>query len=168
MRSSPGYHPGEREAHRFMVMQTGYFDDSGSHAASQYYVLAGFVAPVSDWKLVSDEWAHTINEEGLSYFKMSHAMAMDGQFKRGWTIPLRDQLILKLVKPMQRRMRAAMAALPFEHPKLSVAVNTDVSSFAAQMEELSRRAGKSNVIDAQANRTTLLIQTDPTSDGRRR
>jgi hypothetical protein len=85
-----------------MVMQTGYFDDSGSHAASEYYVLAGFVAPVSDWKLVSDEWARTINEEGLSYFKMCHAMAMDGQFKRGWTIPLRDQLILKLVNIIEK------------------------------------------------------------------
>lgn len=85
-----------------MVMQAGYFDDSGSHASSQYYVLAGFVAPVSDWKLVADEWAHTISKEGLSYFKMSHAMAMDGQFKSGWTVPLRDQLILKLVDIIEK------------------------------------------------------------------
>jgi hypothetical protein len=92
----------ERRGHRFMVIQTGYFDDSGSHAASQYYVLAGFVAPVSDWNLVADEWAGTINEEGLAYFKMSHAMAMDGQFRRGWTIPLRDQLILKLVNIIEK------------------------------------------------------------------
>ena len=35
---------------------------------------------------------------------------------------------------MQRRMRAAEAAVPFVHPKLSVAAN--VYSFAAQMEEL--------------------------------
>ncbi|WFU43476.1 hypothetical protein QA640_14100 [Bradyrhizobium sp. CB82] len=87
----------EQEAHRLMVLQTGYFDDSGSHAASEYYVLAGFVAPVSDWKFVADEWARILNEEGLAYFKMREAMAMEGEFKRGWTVPLRDQLILKLV-----------------------------------------------------------------------
>ena len=37
---------------------------------------------------------------------------------------------------MQRRMRAAEAAVPFVHPKFSVAAN--VYSFAAQMEELTR------------------------------
>jgi hypothetical protein len=46
-------------------------------------------------------------------------------------------------------MRAVEAALPFVHPKLSVRAN--VHSFAAQMEEASRRIGKSNVIDAKAN-----------------
>lgn len=78
-------------------MQTGYFDDSGSHAASEWYVLAGFIAPISDWKSVSEKWARTLDEEGLPYFKMREAMAMDGQFKSGWTIPLRNQLIMKLV-----------------------------------------------------------------------
>jgi hypothetical protein len=45
------------------------------------------------------------------------------------------------------RMRAAITALPFEHPKLAVIAN--VNSFAARMEEIGRRAGRSNVIDAR-------------------
>jgi Protein of unknown function (DUF3800) len=80
-----------------MVMQTGYFDDSGSHAASEYYVLAGFVAPVSDWKTISEKWAKALSDEGLQYFKMREAMALDGEFKSGWTAPLCNQLILKLI-----------------------------------------------------------------------
>jgi hypothetical protein len=80
-----------------MVMQDGYFDDSGSDSASEYYVLAGFIAPASDWKIVSDKWANLLSEEGLRYFKMREAMGWKGQFERGWTPPLRDQLILKLV-----------------------------------------------------------------------
>lgn len=80
-----------------MVMQTGYFDDSGSHAQSGWYVLAGFAAPVDDWQFVANEWAKVLNDEGLVYFKMREAMAMDGQFKTGWTVPLRNQLIMKLV-----------------------------------------------------------------------
>jgi hypothetical protein len=49
-------------------------------------------------------------------------------------------------QPMQRRMRAAIEALPFERPKLAVVAN--LNSFGSYMEELSRRSGKSNVIDA--------------------
>jgi len=53
------------------------------------------------------------------------------------------------------RMRAAIAALPFERPKL--AVITNINSFASHMEELARRNGKSNVIDA----TPMAIPKTP-------
>jgi hypothetical protein len=62
-------------------------------------------------------------------------------------------------QPMPRRMRAAEAALPFVHPKLSVVANVD-RNFGAQMEELSRQRGKSNVIDAKANYRTLPEPTN--------
>jgi hypothetical protein len=81
----------------------------------------------------------------------------------------------KIVAESQR-MRAAIAALPFERPKLAVTAN--VHSFAAQMEEIGRRSGKSNVIDAQARYNTseplkieaksAPIQTDPGAGGFRR
>ena len=80
-----------------MVLQTGYFDDSGSDIGSRYYVLAGFVATVEEWKAVATEWARILEREGLRYFKMSEAMALDGQFRRGWTAPLRDKLIMELI-----------------------------------------------------------------------
>jgi hypothetical protein len=90
--------PAERERRPLMVSQTGYFDDSGSHFGSQWYVLAGFIASVEQWKTVSTKWAQVLDKEpSLSYFKMSEAMAMDGQFRRGWTVPLRDQRIMELV-----------------------------------------------------------------------
>jgi hypothetical protein len=90
--------PAEREGRILMVLQTGYFDDSGSDIGSKYYVLAGFLASVEDWEAVSTKWAATLNKEpSLEYFKMSHAMAMDGQFRRGWTVPLRNQRIMELI-----------------------------------------------------------------------
>jgi hypothetical protein len=82
-----------------MVLQTGYFDDSGSDSGSRWYVLAGFIASVENWKTVATKWHDTLKKEpGLPYFKMAEAMAMDGCFRRGWTVPLRDQRILELVQ----------------------------------------------------------------------
>jgi hypothetical protein len=81
-----------------MVIQTGYFDDSGSDAGSEWYVLAGFIAPDHAWTTVAESWSKTIAKEpGIRYFKMSEAMAMEGQFRTGWTTPLRNQLIMELV-----------------------------------------------------------------------
>ena len=68
-------------------------------------------------------------------------------------------------QPMQRRMRAAEAALPFVHPKLAVTVDAS-RDFASRMEEIARQRGMSNVIDSKANHT-LPIQTDPACDDRR-
>ena len=51
--------------------------------------------------------------------------------------------------PLSVRMKAAIAALPFEHPKLSVVTSLH-GGFAAQLEAAMRRAGKSVVIDAKA------------------
>lgn len=78
-------------------------------------------------------------------------------------------------QPVSLRMKAATAALPFEHPKLSVNANVD-NHFAAQMEEFARKIGKSNVIGAGKKYDTSAplkiepppIQTDPAAGGFRR
>ena len=52
-------------------------------------------------------------------------------------------------QPIARRMRAALAALPFEHPKLSATYAvTGERDFAEQMRAIARRSGRSMVIDA--------------------
>jgi hypothetical protein len=44
--------------------------------------------------------------------------------------------------PLGTRMRAATAALPFEHPKLSVTAVVDDESFASALERAVRRSDK--------------------------
>jgi hypothetical protein len=52
-------------------------------------------------------------------------------------------------KPLSVRMRAAIAALPYEYPKLQVVANINTANFAAELEEAIARSGKAKVIDAR-------------------
>jgi hypothetical protein len=49
-------------------------------------------------------------------------------------------------QPMATRIRCAVAALPFERPKLAVVATLD--SFGSMMEEMMERRGMRTVIDA--------------------
>src|SRR5258706_15729971 len=51
-------------------------------------------------------------------------------------------------QPMPRRMRAAIAAAPFEHPKLTVQANFNVG-FASRLEATMKARGFDPVIDAR-------------------
>jgi hypothetical protein len=53
--------------------------------------------------------------------------------------------------PLSVRMRAAMAAIPFEHPKLVAVANVDGNSFAAILERryLHMRKMQSELIEAK-------------------
>jgi hypothetical protein len=53
-------------------------------------------------------------------------------------------------QPDQKRLRAAIAALPFESPKLAVTVGVNGSQhFAAQLEAAIARVSKATIIDAR-------------------
>ena len=45
-------------------------------------------------------------------------------------------------QPMARRVRAAIEALPFEHPKLAVTALMNGDAFAAALERAIKRSGK--------------------------
>src|SRR5262249_175792 len=61
--------------------------------------------------------------------------------------------------PLSTRMRAAMAAIQFEHPKLGVTGNVEGGDFADQLEKAIERSRKVAVIEAKP-----LIEANVSSD----
>jgi hypothetical protein len=53
------------------------------------------------------------------------------------------------------RMRAAMAALPFEYPKLAVTVQTTPQDFAARLDAAIARSERARIIEATPERRSL-------------
>jgi hypothetical protein len=93
------------------MMLQGYFDDSGSHAGSNWYVLGGFLSTAANWKQFSDAWQEALRKEpAIDYFKMNKARTLDGQFK-GWPAALRDQRVFELAEVAEKYSVARIAAV---------------------------------------------------------
>jgi hypothetical protein len=59
-------------------------DDSGSDMQGPVYVLAGYLATADQWAKFSDEWDRALRKEpAISYFKLSEANSLRGEFL-GW------------------------------------------------------------------------------------
>jgi hypothetical protein len=101
--SASGYASVERDRWHLVIIQ-GYYDDSGSDAASPVYMLAGTVSSVERWKRFSDEWRDELSREpSIEYFKMSEAQPLKGQFE-GWPAALRDQKVFVLSEILDKHM----------------------------------------------------------------
>ena len=57
--------------------------------------------------------------------------------------------------PLSVRMRAAVEALPFEHPKLAITASFNGGDFAAQMEKAFQRSAK--VIEHEPTRPKTIV-----------
>jgi hypothetical protein len=75
--------------------------------------------------------------------------------------------------PLTTRMRAAMAALQFEHPKLAVTANVESGDFAVQLDRAIERSRKVSpmieakpLIEASVSANVPSSTTGPLSNGK--
>jgi hypothetical protein len=74
----------------------------------------------------------------------------------GDSLDLLQAIYRNSAEPIGRRLRAAVAALPFERPKLAVTAHIDGSALGDRLERAIARSGK--LIEAQAIKA---IETEP-------
>jgi hypothetical protein len=76
--------------------------------------------------------------------------------ENGTSLTLLQQVYRNPLLPLPTRTRAAIAALPFEHPKLAVVATVNAGDFADQLEQAVKR---SRMIDAKP-----MIEANVSSD----
>ncbi|MCA1704655.1 MAG: DUF3800 domain-containing protein, partial [Actinobacteria bacterium] len=69
-----------REGRNLLVLKA-FFDDSGSHDDADYFVVAGYVAPVEEWVQFEGEWQEALAEpRAITYFKSWEAHRRSKEF----------------------------------------------------------------------------------------
>lgn len=102
-----GLSPREREARQIMILQP-FADDSGSDPQSHTFVLGGLVATPEEWVSFTADWETALDGPiKIDYFKMSEAMAFEGQFEKhkGWSETSRNKKIGELVEIITGHLR---------------------------------------------------------------
>jgi hypothetical protein len=105
-------------------------DDSGSEPQSPTFVLAGFLANVTQWELFTNLWEAKLKEHPkIEYFKMSEAMGLHDQFE-GFSEEQRDEKVISL------------AQLAHDHIEARVDCVIERSAYDELIKPLGRRRNK--------------------------
>jgi len=76
----------------------GHFDEAGTHAASNIVVVAGYVAPATEWKELERLWTEALREENAALY---HTTDIEAHPPRGiykdWTRAKADRLTDRVV-----------------------------------------------------------------------
>ena len=63
-------------------MYKAYIDESGIHASSDMFVLAGYLAPAREWERFIKRWQSVLCKYGINVFHASDCNSNRGEFER--------------------------------------------------------------------------------------
>jgi hypothetical protein len=96
-----------------------YLDDSGTHAGSRITAVAGFVATISEWEIVEDDWAKALVDDfGLSGVQTFHAVDCEHGHGEFSCVPR------GLREPMSRRLATIITSREI-YPIWSAVINEE-------------------------------------------
>lgn len=82
-------------------MLSAYLDESGTDADSTAFAVGGLLAPCHQWLRLATSWERVLLAEGIGSFHASDCANGGGEF-RGWDIPRREHLFVRLVNIIKR------------------------------------------------------------------
>jgi hypothetical protein len=81
---------------RYMLTLHAYFNESGTHDASENVVVAGFFARANDWVEFSARWQKALTDFGLPFFHMTDFANGVRPYDK-WDEPMRQRRLERLV-----------------------------------------------------------------------
>lgn len=94
-----------------MGVVRGYFDGAGDRAGAMAQTVGGFVAPSSNWRKLTRDWAAVLEAEDVAVFHMTDFIAARGEFASWKGDGARSQRFLRsLVKVIRRHVHFAAAS----------------------------------------------------------
>jgi hypothetical protein len=84
-------------------MLNAYFDESGTHAGSPVFVVAGLVASPRQWIALTRDWQRVLGKHGLQWFHTVDCAHGQGMF-RDWSDTDRGRLYRELIRIVVKRV----------------------------------------------------------------
>ncbi len=81
---------------QFVMIYTGYFDESGTHAASEAMAVAGYISTSEGWLSFDVEWRAALKEYGLDFFHMTDFANSTGPYK-AWSASEKEARLERLL-----------------------------------------------------------------------
>jgi Protein of unknown function (DUF3800) len=127
---------------------TAYCDESGTQ--SHDFVLAGYLAPASEWLGVAEAWERGLREAGLTEFKASDCYAGQGEFKnRSDRLELREKFfsIIDLANVDGFAVRIDLTTFGEVHRKLEGSIRPGFNkaylhAFSAQLQFMTEHVSR--------------------------
>jgi hypothetical protein len=97
---------------RFLLILDGFFDESGTHDASNTISVAGYLSTPDRWCDFNREWKAALDEYGLEFFHMTDFVAHREIYEH-WSETERGERIARLIGIINRNVVASVGfALP--------------------------------------------------------
>jgi hypothetical protein len=106
----------ERDRRVLMIStaHNAFFDESGTHDASEIIALGGLISTYDGWSRWELEWSKILKAYGIKVFHFSTFMARKGEFDNNWTDAKRNEFMERLCVTIADNITLGVACSVFK------------------------------------------------------